>query len=347
MRRSLLEILVDPSSRSPLELLNETPSPMEEIVTGELAGNGRTYPIVNGIPRFVTTADQGQKQTENSFGYKWRQRDTYESEEMYGFAREWMIRRYGFADEKDLRSFFAGAGRVLDAGCGGGFSSGLYLSDESRGQWIGADISEAIDVARDRLGHLPGTEFVQADVMELPFADESFDVILSEGVLHHTPSTERAFKSLVPVLKRGGEVMFYVYRRKGPIREFADDYIRGVVAPMPPEEAWDALRPLTKLAQALSELDTEVDVPEDIPYLGIKAGKQDVQRLVYWSFLKQFWNSQWTFEQNNHVNFDWYHPRYAHRQSQEEITRWCRESELEIRRVYAEESGYSVRAVRA
>ncbi|HEX2059552.1 MAG TPA: methyltransferase domain-containing protein [Thermoanaerobaculia bacterium] len=346
MRKSLLSILVDPSSRTPLELRNETLSPEGEIVTGELTANGRTYPIFNGIPRFVATADQGQKQTEESFGYKWRQRDTYESEQMYGFAREWMIRRYGFGDEAELKSFFAGAGRVLDAGCGGGFSSGLYLSEQSRGQWVGADISEAIDVARDRLGHFPGTEFVQADVLELPFAEESFDVILSEGVLHHTPSTERAFKSLVPLLKRGGEVMFYVYRRKGPIREFSDDYIRGIVAPMAPEEAWDALRPLTKLAQALSELKTEVDVPEDIPYLGIKAGRQDVQRLIYWSFLKLFWNDQWTFEQNNHVNFDWYHPRYAHRQSEEEITRWCRESGLEIRRVYAEESGYSFRAVR-
>lgn len=346
MRRWMLSVLVDPASGSPLELRNENVSPEGDVLEGELAANGRAYRICNGIPRFVATADQGQKQTEESFGYKWRQRDTYESEEMYGFAREWMIRRYGFSGEKELKSFFSAAGRVLDAGCGAGFSSGLYLSEESRGEWVGADISEAIDVARDRLGRFPGTEFVQADVLELPFARESFDVILSEGVLHHTPSTERAFKSLVPLLRRGGEMMFYVYRRKGPLRELADDYIRRVVAPMAPEEAWNALRPLTRLAQALSELSVEVDVPEAIPYLGIEAGRQDVQRLIYWNFLKLFWNKDWTFEQNNHVNFDWYHPRYAHRQTEDEIKRWCEESGLEIRRVYAEESGYTFRAVR-
>ncbi len=33
-------------------------------------------------------------------------------------------------------------------------------------------------------------------------------------------------KALVPLLAPGGELMFYVYRRKAPIREFTDDYVR-------------------------------------------------------------------------------------------------------------------------
>ena len=346
MRESLLEILVDPVSRTPLDV-REVRRDGEDIVEARLqGGDGRSFPVRDSVPRFVLTEDRGQRQTEESFGFKWKKRDTYESESMYAFAQEWLVRRYGFRDMDDVREFFGSRGHVLDAGCGSGFSSGLFLSEENRAQWVGADISEAIDVARDRLGQYPGTHFVQGDVLQLPFAEESFDVILSEGVLHHTPSTERALKALIPLLRRGGEILFYVYRRKGAVREFSDDYIRGVVSPMDPTEAWDALRPLTKLGQALSALKVEVDVPEDIPYLGIPAGKVDVQRLIYWHFLKLFWRDDWTFEQNNHVNFDWYHPRYAHRQSEDEIRAWCEAGGLEIRRFYPEESGYSVRAIR-
>ena len=85
-------------------------------------------------------------------------------------------------------------------------------------------------------------------------------------------------------------MLFYVYRQKGPVREFADDYIRCIVSPQPADEAWATLRPLTRLAQSLAELETTVEVAEDIPYLGIPAGEHDVQRLLYWHFLKIFWN---------------------------------------------------------
>jgi len=212
--------------------------------------------------------------------------------------------------------------------------------------WVGAEISNAIDTAKERVGHLPRTSFVQADLMRLPFREGTFDTIFSEGVLHHTPSTERAIHALARQLSADGELFFYVYRKKAPIREFADDHIRAAVSPLPPEEAWEALRPLTRLAQALAELKVDVDVPEDIPYLGIASGRHDVQRLLYWHVAKLFWNPLLSFEENNHVNFDWYHPRYAHRQTEEEVRRWCADAGLDIVRFHTAESGFSVRAVR-
>ena len=351
MRASLLEILVDPVSKSPLALVDQKTNGAE--VTDGLLTNGgvNSYRITGGIPRFVRTDDAGQKQTESSFGYKWQRRDAWYTPEVIAACQPWIVQRYGFETVEAMRSFFGAQRRVLDAGCGSGFSSSLWIDPSWRGsresEWIGADISEAIDVARERLAPIPGTHFVQADILQLPFGPETFDAIFSDGVLHHTPSTERALKSLVPLLRVGGEILFYVYRVKSPLREYSDDHIRDAIAGLEPAEAWEALRPLTRLGQALAELKTEVEVPEDVPLLGIKKGRYDVQRLIYWHFAKLYWRDSFSFEENNHVNFDWYHPRYSWRHTEEEVRRWCDDAGLEITRFDdTQESGFSVRAIR-
>jgi SAM-dependent methyltransferase len=349
LRRSLLEILADPVSRDAFDL---TPSEVdgEDIVSGELrSSSGATYPIVDAIPRFVRTEDEGQRQTQSSFGYKWTKRDSFGSPGMREELHAWLIERYGFGSRDEMSAYFGSRRRTLDAGCGAGLAASAYLSDDwSRdgAEWVGVDISQAIDVAHELLGRFPRTHFVQGDVMQLPFRSESFDLIISEGVLHHTPSTERAFKALVGLLAPGGEIMFYVYRRKAPIREFTDDYIRQQLAFLTPDEAWDALRPLTRLGQALAELEAEVVVPEDVPLLGITAGRYDVQRLIYWHVAKLFWNSKMTFEENNHLNFDWYAPTYAWRHDEHEIRGWCADEGLAITRFDVHDAGFTVRAVK-
>jgi len=350
MHKSVLDILVDPVTKSPLRLDASRSTTNGNITAGAVSGDGRLYPIINGIPRFVLTEDPGQKQTQSSFGFKWQQRDTYDSPEMRAFAQSFVAKRYGLDRIDKLRHFFGSRRRVLDAGCGSGLGASLWMDpswrDGGSAEWYGVDISAAIDVAQERLGAIGGTHFIQADILQLPFKEGTFDTISSEGVLHHTPSTERALKSLVPLLEPNGHILFYVYRKKGSIREFSDDYIRDVISPLDPEEAWALLRPLTKLGKALADLHAEVEVPEDIPYLGIKAGRHDVQRLIYWNIAKLFWNETLSFEENNHVNFDWYHPRYSHRHTEDEVRRWCDESGLSIKHLNAYESGYTVWAIK-
>lgn len=351
MRRSLLEVLVEPDTEAPLELEEGARWEGDEIVEGRLrSASGRLYPVVRGIPRFVELEDERQEQTKQSFGFKWRQYESLERQESKDWARAWLVDRYGFADAAAMRAHLARSGRVLDAGCGAGYSADLWLeagwTDGGPGEWVGVDISEAVDVARERLAGIEGLHFVQADVLSLPFRRGTFGAAFSEGVLHHTPSTEAAFAALVSAVAESGEVMAYVYRRKGPIREYADDLIRGRVAHLPPDEALEALRPLTALARSLSDAGVTISVPEDIPFLEIPAGEYDLQRFVYWHVMKAFWNESFSFDGNNLINFDWYHPRYAHRQTEDEVRSWCAHLGVEITHFDAQASGFTVRGLR-
>lgn len=306
---------------------------------------GVRYPVRDEIPRFVGTTDSGQKQTSQSFGFKWRQHETYASPGQVAMSHAWLMQRYGFPSDEAMGQYFRSRERILDAGCGAGYSAAILLQAATETPYVGVDISEAVDVAAARLSNFADAAFVQADLLALPFAPESFDTILSEGVLHHTPSTEHALRALIPLLARGGELLFYVYRRKGPVREFSDDAIRARIASLPPELAWEAMRPLTQLARALAEAKVEVTVP-DVDLLEIKAGTYDVQRLIYNTFCKLFWNENFTFEENVHVNFDWYHPRYAHRQTEVEVREWCASIGLRVVHMDIQDSGITTRAVR-
>jgi arsenite methyltransferase len=349
MKRSLYDLLVDPINHGPLRL-EQTEADGDDIRAGVLrAEDGSIYPIRSGIPRFVVTEDAGQLQTSDAFGFKWKKRDTYDSPAVKASSIAWLAGKYGFASLADWASYYDSRRRILDVGCGSGFSSSLWLDSaywSGTAMWVGADISLAVDVAQERLGHIRNTQFVQADALRLPFADGSFDTIFSEGVLHHTPSTRAALLSAARLLEPAGEFHFYVYRRKGPVREFTDDYIRETIAPLSDEEAWDAMRSLTRLGQALAELHAKITLAEDIPFLGIKAGEHNIQRLIYWNFAKVFWNEAWSFEENVHVNFDWYRPGYAHRQTAEEVYSWCAEAGLAITWFHEEDSGFSVRATK-
>jgi ubiquinone/menaquinone biosynthesis C-methylase UbiE len=325
-------------------------SDQDNVIAGALAAeDGAIYPVCNGIPRFVLTRDEGQAQTSQTFGFKWKKRDTYDSPAAKRNAIGWYIEKYGFESIEAWAEYFASRKAVLDVGCGSGFSSSLWLDTaiwDGQAMWIGVDISEAIDVAQERLGHIANTHFVQADVLQLPFPDGSFDLLFSEGVLHHTPSTRAALLASSRVLAPGGEFHFYVYRRKAPVREFTDDYIREQIATLSDEAAWEAMRSLTHLGQVLAEAGVAVELHDDVPLLGIKAGRYDVQRLIYWHFAKLYWNPVLSFEENLHVNFDWYRPRYAHRQTAEEVRRWCAEARLAIKWFHEQESGFTVRAIK-
>jgi arsenite methyltransferase len=309
---------------------------------------GKVYVLDRGILRAEALVSQEQEQTADTFGFKWQQLGTFAGETAVRRSRDWLLERYGDVSLASWWADYGDAPLFLDAGCGAALSSLALLGDRLQSvRFVGADISEAVDVAARRCAE-QGVEgaFLQDDLAALPFAPGSFNVVFSEGVLHHTDSTRNALQHLAVLLSPGGRLLFYVYRKKGPIREFTDDYIRALLQDMAPEEAWKALEPLTKLGIALGELGIEIEIPEDIDLLQIPAGRYGIQRFFYWHVAKAFHHLDLSFDELNCINYDWYAPANAHRQTPEDVRAWCEEAGLEIEHEHVGDSGITVIARR-
>src|SRR5258708_33411996 len=100
MHSHLLEVLVDPVSRSPLEL-GARVGAAEPITSGELVGGAARYAIRDGVPRMVPDADSSVSAddgaTQRSFGAKWDQYDGADKERLAEFQYHWFDQRFGFA----------------------------------------------------------------------------------------------------------------------------------------------------------------------------------------------------------------------------------------------------------
>ncbi len=103
--------------------------------------------------------------------------------------------------------------RVLEIGSGSGAHSALFLRRGA--SMVAVDITpERVAATARMLSLLPGEGRVyQADAENLPFRDDSFDIVYSNGVLHHSVDTERAVAEAMRVLKPGGLAVVMVYAR--------------------------------------------------------------------------------------------------------------------------------------
>jgi SAM-dependent methyltransferase len=130
----------------------------------------------------------------------------YERVEAHRYAKEWHIPAAAeFASTQGLR--------VLEIGCGLGTDGAQFA--RAGADYTGVDLTDAaVALARRNfeLQNLAG-EFRTADAENLDFAEETFDLVYSHGVLHHTPDTARAIQEVHRVLKPGGRAVVMLYHR--------------------------------------------------------------------------------------------------------------------------------------
>jgi len=106
---------------------------------------------------------------------------------------------------------------LLDVGCGTGRWT-KYLAPKV-GFIEAVDPSNAIFAADKLLANVENVRLSKASIETLPFADETFDFVMSIGVLHHIPNTKKALIDCVKKLKKGGYFFVYLYYnldRRGP-----------------------------------------------------------------------------------------------------------------------------------
>jgi len=372
--KQLMEILVCPVCSSKFKVRILSSESMDGLLTCK---KGHQFPIMNGLPKILTggleddysefRAKYGEafrktrlysnsanrrtsKQVQETFRVKWTSKDSMgisDDSPYKTFMRKWMLNKYGWKDENGFTAAVKGRRFILDAGAGLGREVINLAKAAPTSVVIGLEFSGCAANALKNVAPLSNAYIVQGDILQMPFAKNSFDFLLSEGVLHHTPNTREAFAKCCRVLTKGGEIAFYIYRKKGPLREFADDYLRRIMQTKTTEDKWTIANRVTSLGRALSNAHATVRIPKDIPELGIKKGDMDMQRFIYYNFLKCFWNDALPFDENAIVNFDWYAPKHAHRHTEAEIREWCKENSIEIVWFFGEDSGYSVRGIKS
>jgi SAM-dependent methyltransferase len=250
MKKKLLEILACPKCAGGLQL---TTSDKEDIIEGHLTCGGcsETFPITNGIPRFVEPDNYA-----SSFGYQWNlfrkeQLDTYNGTTLSA-DRLWSETSW---TNTDLKGKW-----VLDAGCGAGRF--LDAASRSEGQIVGIDISSAIDAAKENLGGRENVHFVQASIYELPFPEGAFDFVYCIGVIQHTPDPKASLAAIAKMVKPAGEIAVTIYPRKKWTKLFSKYWLRPVTKRLKKET-------LLKLIQGLMPVAFPVtDVLFRIPAVG-------------------------------------------------------------------------------
>jgi len=182
----------------------------------------QVWPVVHGIPRFVSAAHL------ESFGRQWTKFEVAHDDED----------RATFVAKTGLRLADLSGLRVLDAGCGGGRYS--KVCGDAGATVYGADHTQAVDKAAELCRHLPRVQFVQADLKQLPFEPESFDAAFSIGVMHHDVDTRAVFESVAKMVKPGGRYAVWLYRRNQAWQEWINDALRKRTVGMHPDrlEKW-------------------------------------------------------------------------------------------------------------
>jgi SAM-dependent methyltransferase len=315
-----------------------------------LFGTGRATRVEDG--NFVLLEKHAgaptQAQTNDSFSVKWGRYDqSDEKSRLYEMQKRWYLSLYGFESEAALAAFLKDRAVILDAGCGLGYKAAWFAELAPQSLVVGVDYSEAARQAAGSYRQLPNLFFMQGDIADLPFRNGSVSYVSCDQVIMHTQDPDATFAELTRLTApEGGQFACYFYAKKALPRELLDDYFRRHCVEMSNEQLWEMSEQLAELGRRLSELRVEVDVPA-IPALGIKAGRQDVQRFIYWNLLKCFWNDELGRETSVVVNFDWYSPSNARRYSEDEVRALGQLHRLSVEHFHAEEACYSARFERS
>ena len=295
------------------------------------------------INKYGGANESNQEQTKDIFSDKWEAVDKMDDvEALYTFQYEWFLKLYGFESEDKLKEYLKDKKTIIDTGCGLGYKAAWFARLAPHAIVLGIDISTAAQLAARNFSEFSNLYFFQGDIAATGITPGSIDFTVCDQVIMHTENPEKTFAHLSDITSKNGEFACYVYKKKALPRELVDDYFRLQTHKISNDKMWEFSEQLTVLGKTLSDLKVNFTCP-DIPVLGIKGGEYDVQRFIYWNFLKCFWKDDWSFELNKSTNYDWYAPSNAKRFSKEEFMEIIKGNSFEVTFFHEEEACYSGR----
>jgi SAM-dependent methyltransferase len=183
--------------------------------------------IINGIPRFVAQSNYA-----DHFGLQWNhfRRTQLDSYTKVPTSRDRLRRCIGETLWKELPGKL-----VLECGCGAGRFTEVLL--ERGCSVMSIDLSNAVDANAQNCEPSEFHRLAQADIGQLPFELQQFDLVLCLGVVQHTPDPELTMRALYGQVKPGGWLVIDHYTdRLGWYTKVASLF-RVLMKRMPPDRA--------------------------------------------------------------------------------------------------------------
>ncbi|MCK9612098.1 MAG: methyltransferase domain-containing protein [Bacteroidales bacterium] len=269
MNYSLLEILRCPLSKTRMKFqlisgFEKTyqNKAVKEIKDGILySETGLVFPVIDGIPRMLIEAFDDyetwfKEHMEDFWAVKaeimkkhaglvnhciMKNRKTKKS-----FAFEWSLLNYEKQDKvwhddaASLENLFFSESLenadtlknklIIDVGCGHGLNANAIAKYPDT--VVGIDLGKSIENAY-KFNFRENVWLLQADLQYLPFENNTFDLLLSGGVIHHTTNTELSFCNIETVLKPQGKICLWLYH---PVKDFFHNFfvhLRKITSKMP------------------------------------------------------------------------------------------------------------------
>jgi SAM-dependent methyltransferase len=197
--------------------------------------------------------------------------DFFSKYRKYRYRTSWHIPAFAsFAQARGMR--------VLEIGCGNGADGVMFASHGAH--YTGVDLTpQAVDATGRHFAAegLDG-QFRLENAERLSFADDSFDIVYSFGVLHHTPAPEQAVREVYRVLEPGGVALIMLYHR------YSFNYYVRILGYM-------RLRVLLKIASRFGRWKADRKRSAARQLIGVRGNaSEELWEIHYDNFLKQGWS---------------------------------------------------------